>query len=221
MEKLPSLERVSSQMALLVEGRDEEFFFKAMLAHLGIPGVLIVDVGGNRKFNVKLPALINTPGFRESVKSYAIVRDAEASADAAFASVRDLLRLCQQPHPGTKNTFAVGPPKVGVYIMPGNADSGMLEDLCMATVAGNPVVSCVDAFMLSVAQHIKWQQPSGVVADAQIVRLNNPSKAKAKAFLAVHEKDLSSMGTAAQAGVWKFDHESMKSLREFLLQLMP
>lgn len=77
-------EKVSREMALLVEGKDEVNFFGALLEHIGLTDVYMADVGGNTQFSVRVPAVLQIPGFRDSVKSYAIIR---ASSGAARCGV--------------------------------------------------------------------------------------------------------------------------------------
>ena len=211
--ELPS--RITNAHALLVEGKDEDNFFKALVKHLSISDVLTIPVGGIRQFPTKYPAALLLPGFRESVKSYAIIRDADRDAEATFQSVKGLIGKYRQPCPQTRGAYAPGPPKVGVYIMPGNAATGMLENLCMDTVEGHPIIGCVNTFMTGINNLVQWIDPATVDKPP-----NNPHKARAKCFLAGNERDLPSIGVAAQAGVWNFDHESMRSLREFISQLV-
>jgi hypothetical protein len=213
--------KITGSVVLIVEGKDEEFFFNALLRHLGISGTEIFDVGGKTQFKNKLPGVLLHPGFREHVKSYAIIRDAEQNAVQTFESVQNILQNNRQPCPPVHNTFATGPPKVGVFIVPGNAEKGMLEDLCIRTIQSHPIMPCVDSFMDCIDGKVVWPVPTA--PDAPIIENyrmpNNPTKARAKAFLAGNQTDLPSVGVAAQAGVWNFDHESLQDLRNFLLQL--
>src|SRR6185437_444794 len=102
---------------------------------------------------------------------------------------------------------------------PGDADSGMLEDLCLRTVATNPVMPCVEQFMTCIASKVTWGVSESRADSTGVYRHpNNVNKARAKAFLAANESDFPSVGVAAQSGVWSFDHECLQDLREFLLQ---
>lgn len=81
--------RVEQARLVVVEGKDEEFFFSALLEHLGLSGVQIVPIGGKSKLRENLKALVRLPGFRQKVTHVGIVRDADDDARAAFQSLRD------------------------------------------------------------------------------------------------------------------------------------
>ncbi len=57
---------------LLVEGKDELYFFKALLTHISIEDIQIIEVGGKDKFKDEFPALLLSPNF-SAVKKYAVV----------------------------------------------------------------------------------------------------------------------------------------------------
>lgn len=86
--------------------------------------------------------------------------------------------------------------------MPGNSDTGMLEDLCLKTVGEHPAMECVNAFI---------DCASG---------LNNPpkimAKAKAQVFLAAMPKIANSVGVGAQKGYWNFNSDELDNLISFM-----
>ncbi|KJU87655.1 hypothetical protein MBAV_000152 [Candidatus Magnetobacterium bavaricum] len=130
---LKESDKIVSKIVLAVEGKDEKNFFEALLKYMGIGGYEIHDVGGKDQFITKLPALKKKTDFKD-VRILAIIRDAEESAENTFKSVVNILQNIKLPTPAKVNQFTSpedGTPVVGVYIMPGNADSGMLEDLCL------------------------------------------------------------------------------------------
>lgn len=199
MERNPK--PIREKKVLAVEGKDEVNFFEALLKHLGIAGFEIRDVGGKDQFKKKLPALVHTSGFSD-VEVLVVVRDAEGDADAAFDSVRNVLRDQRLEPPDRINQFSNGNPRIGVFIMPGNSDTGMLEDLCLKTVGEHPAMECVNAFI---------DCASG---------LNNPpkimAKAKAQVFLAAMPKIANSVGVGAQKGYWNFNSDELNDLRSFM-----
>jgi hypothetical protein len=210
---------VKTSAVLLVEGRDEQNFFEAFLKHLGITNVTVLQLTG-KPTKDRVTAAVNIPGFKQAM-AYAIIRDADDNADNAFRSVHNILRDLNQPYPNTRNAFAQGTPKVGVYIIPGDRDAGMLEDLCMSTVEGHPVLPCLEAFMNCIDGKVNFPDPPDPNAPrtSDYCHPNNPHKAKAKAFLAANKHDLPNLGVAAQKGVWDFDHVCLRELKEFLGQL--
>jgi hypothetical protein len=114
------------------------------------------------------------------------------------------------------NEFSTGIPRVGIFIVPGDVDKGMLEDLCLRTVADHPAMPCVDGFLECLRGKVEWREPEDVQAAGPHRFPNNAAKAKAKAFLAAQKDDLPSVGVAALAGIWNFDADCLEQLRGFI-----
>lgn len=204
--------------ALLVEGKDEVNFFEALLKQLGITGVAVQEIGGKDKFPNELPAFLLS--FGEQIVAYAVVRDADRNADSTFQSVIDLLKKQGEPFPARAGAYAAtGGRRVGVYIMPGNQEEGMLEDLCMQTVADHPVMDCVDRYFSCLSERLAPFVPVENRIQGRHYFPRNPSKARALAFLAGLDNAHSSVGIAAKKGCWNFDHPSLIKLKEFLVGL--
>ncbi|MCC6446840.1 MAG: hypothetical protein IT210_25735 [Armatimonadetes bacterium] len=55
---------ITEAKQLLVEGKDAEVFFAAMIKHMKLPGIQIQDFGGNSQLRNFLKALKNVSGFR-------------------------------------------------------------------------------------------------------------------------------------------------------------
>jgi hypothetical protein len=117
---------------LAVEGKDELNFFKAVLTDMAISEVDIFDVGGKDKFKTHIEALTKTVGF-DKVVTLAIIRDAENDANATFDSISYILTQNGLQAPTTVESYSTGTPRVGIFLMPGNMESGRLEDLCLKT----------------------------------------------------------------------------------------
>ncbi len=146
---------------LVVEGRDEEMFFEAALRdHLALTEIQIMPIGGKTKLTLNMKGLVNDVGF-PTVQSLAIVRDADlttpgatiASAAQAFQSVCGSLRHVGLPCPAAHGQFAAGPPRVGIFIVPNAVDDGMLETLCLLSVATLPEYPCVDGYFQCLQGH--------------------------------------------------------------------
>ncbi len=201
---MPDLEPIREKKVLLVEGRDENNFFNALMKYMGITGVEIREAGGKRQFKDKLPALVRTRGF-SGVKVFAVIRDADEDAYATFESVKDILRRQNLEPPEQVNQFSEGIPAVGVFIMPGDFDAGMLEDLWLRTVRDNPAMACVNSFIECVSQLKECP--------------HNMAKAKAQTFLAAMPEIANCVGIGAQKGYWRFDSDDMADLRVFIEKL--
>lgn len=149
------------------------------------------------------------PGFSD-VEFLAIIRDANPNAEAAFQSIKDVIRkqkkvgLNFEP-PSNINEFAGVKPKLGIFIMPGNSDKGMLEDLCLKTVENHPAMKCVKSFIDCVINLKKTPK--------------NIAKAKAQAFLAAMPEVANRVAIGAQKGYWNFDSDELTELKLFLENL--
>jgi hypothetical protein len=133
---------------LLVEGDDEYRYFRCLLAERGITDVQVHDVRGKGNYPENIRTLKNAPGYVQ-VRVVGVVKDIHpyATQDAALASVKDALSNAGLPAPIEVGVFVPGPPRVGVLLMPPAGDGVGLEDLCLATVADDPVMQCVDDYM--------------------------------------------------------------------------
>ncbi len=199
-------EAIHQRKILAVEGQDEVKFFEALLKYMRITDVEVHEVGGKNQFKDKLPALVRMRGFSD-VEILAVIRDADEDANAAFESIRNILEKEGLESPTKMNQFSANTikPIVGIFIMPGNSDTGMLEDLCLKTVKSHPAMKCVDLFIDCV------------------LKLNNPpknsSKAKAQAFLAAMPEIEKSVGIGARKGYWNFDSSELTKLKSFIKKL--
>jgi len=196
------MEPIREKKVLAVEGKDEVNFFDALLKHLGITDdVEVRDVGGKYQFKSKLPALVRTTGFSD-VEVFVIIRDADTDANAVFESIRDILKGQDLEPPSQINQFSDGNPRIGIFIMPGNSDTGMLEDLCLKTVDEQPAMECANVFI---------DCASGLRDPPQVM-----AKAKAQVFLAAMPEIANSVGVGAQKGYWDFNSDELDDLISFI-----
>jgi hypothetical protein len=204
--RLKPLKTIDEKKILFVEGDDEYRFFEALLKYLGInrKEIGIYSVEGKDKFKEELPSLVNSPGFKK-VGILAIIRDADDNAEGAFQSIKNIIEKMKLKTPMKINQFADGKPEIGIFIMPGNSDKGMLEDLCLKTVLNNPAMACVNPFIECVT---KLSEPS-----------KNISKAKAQAFLAAMPECVPNVGIGAQKNHWDFSSDVLNDLKEFIGKL--
>jgi hypothetical protein len=89
--------------------------------------------------------------------------------------------------------------------MPDGSQPGMLEDLCMASVADDAALPCVDRFLECL--HAAGRRPEPV------------AKARARAWLASLPKPDLGLGQAAAAGYWQWENPAFARLIEFLRKL--
>lgn len=193
---------IAQHKQLLVEGRSDQEFFNALLRHLGIGDVEVKNYGGKDTFRRFLNVFVRAPGF-DDIQSLGIVRDADDSATSAFQSIRDSLISVNLPTPEIALTPAAGYPRVDVFIMPNNADTGALEDLCFRALESDPAMQCVSEFMQCI------QDRSDVVP-------KNPAKSRVYAYLASKEDPELRLGQAAHRGYFPWDSSAFVQLIQFV-----
>ena len=203
---MPEPNTIESKIQLLVEGNDQRNFFEAFIDHLSLADIQIQNFGGVTDLRPFLSILVKRSGFRETVQSVGIVRDAETSAQAAFQSVQSSLSNARLPVPNRPEERAGSSPAVTVLILPGNNRTGMLETLLNETFANTPEEACINAFF-------------SCVEDASGVPIQRPHKARAQAYLATKPEPHLSVGVAAKRAYWDLNHPVFDKLRHFLRAL--
>ena len=189
---------IKENRILAVEGKDEVNFFKALLKYENIEKIQIEDIGGKDNFKNELPLIINMEGFI-NVTSLGFIRDAEQNkANSAFESICKILQENNLPIPDKINSVCEQNLKTGIFIMPNNIDSGMLEDLCLESIKDQPIFKCVNDYITCCQNDI------------------STSKAKVQVYLASKKPIVNSLGLAAQKKYWKFDHKCFSDIKQFL-----
>lgn len=195
---------ITQTKLLLGEGKEEVYFFNALLQHLGIGSVQVEQAGSKDNFKNFITTLPVRPGFLR-VEAVAITRDADDNMTSAFQSVCSALDRAGLERPKTVATYTTGKPRIGIFIMPNCLDGGMLEDLCLASVATDMAMPCMDEFFRCV--------------EAGGRKPNNLAKARVHAWLASQVRPDKRLGEAAQAGYWNWDDPAFNLLKQFLIHL--
>ena len=125
---------IDAPRQLLVEGRDEQEFFRALLSFLAIEDIQIHAYDGKDNLGNFINNFVDVVGF-DSVKSIGVVQDADESALSALRSVRSRLQNANLPVPPTYAQPVGEFIKVQIFVMPDNGSNGALEDLCLAALA--------------------------------------------------------------------------------------
>jgi hypothetical protein len=185
---------ITQPRVLLAEGADAHWFCLWAKEAYNLVGVQVIDYGGVKNLPRRLKALRLVTGY-DRVEALAVLRDAEADASAALASVQHALETAGLPVPQNVGKIVAGPPRTAVFLFPGLFDdagkpvSGTLEELCLATVADKPVMKCVDSF-------IDCATSAGCDARRR-------HKARVHAYLSANDKFVGlKLGEAAKAGAW-------------------
>lgn len=203
MAKFP--EAITQPYVLVVEGDEEKFFFEAFMNYLGLVQIQILPIGGKTELQKNLGTLLVTSGH-ENMLSLGVVRDADLNSASAFQSVCYALKAVGLPVP-TRPLVTTGQnPRVTVMILPAEGISGMLEDLCLKSVDGDPAIPCVE-------QYFQCLQERAVPLP------RNMSKAKVQVFLASREEAGKRLGEAAHAGYWPFGDNAFGAMKDFLQEI--
>lgn len=203
---------ITARHLLLVEGRDEKLFFTALMgapSGASLPECQVIALG-RQGFRRQLKALaVSIRGGW--VESLGVVRDADDHSAGALQSVCDSLVATGFPSPISHGAIVGTNPRVGVFVMPDGTNPGALEALCRRSVETEPPGSCVEEYLHCLDERGGWGRAE------RSTTLHD--KAFVHAFLASRKDPVARTGEGAQQGVWDFQHEAFRALRDFLLRL--
>lgn len=198
---------ITTPKLLLVEGVDEVRLFGALARNIGLDDdVQIRGYGGRNALRRLLANIWRVPGY-PGLESLGIVMDADDSAASAEDRIRGALSAASLPVPAAPLQTAAGDesPKTCYLILPPNGETGALEDVCLASVAEDPAIDCVEDYFHCV-ERTPLGGPRAVWA----------SKARVHAFLSSRKRPDLRLGDAAESGVWRFGDSAFNSLKAVL-----
>ncbi len=193
---------IEQEKLLVVEGTDDARLFKALMRHIGVSGIQVLNVEGKDNIKKMLKVIPSSPGYSK-VSSIGVVRDADDNAGRAFQSVRDALKAANLPSPDAPLSSVEDGIKVVVLIAPYGKSSGAIEDVCLESVAGDAAMGCVQGYF-------------SCLNDNGVKQPNSRTKAEAQAFLASRERPGLRLGEAAEAGYWDFEHAAFEPFKRLL-----
>ena len=189
---------------LIVEGKEDEIMFSALLSSLQITDIKIKPIGGKQNIGKNLLDFVKARNFH-SIRSLGIIRDADDNPSGAFASVCSALKNAGLPVPNAPLIIAGDDlRRVGVMILPGENRCGALEDTCLESVQKDMAIPCVDGYFQCLSER-EIHLPTPAI-----------SKARVHAFLASKKEPDKRLGEAARAGYWNFESHAFESVKQFL-----
>ena len=191
---------IEHPFVLVVEGKDEERFFGALLRHMGMSNVQVLGIGGKANLTRHLKGLVLTPTFSQVV-GLGVVRDADHDPAAAFQSVCHSLNAAKLAVPTVPGQLRGAMPAVAALIVP-QEGTGALEDICLSSVADDPAMPCITAFFDCVQPLLGAPRHMG--------------KAKVQAFLSCRPEEGKRLGEAAEAGYWPWEAACFGVVTEFI-----
>jgi len=195
----------SSKRLFLLEGRTDWIIVEAVLERLRILNVNLVNCNGIENLLNDLPALIKESDMR----SIGIIVDASNSLEQRWQSIRDKLirsdleiELPKTPcHCGTVQEF--GDQVIGIWVMPDNQKSGVLEDFFAELIPKDDVWELACDF-------VERAMGKGIPV--------NESKSKVYAWLSIVAPGMQ-MGTAFKANKIEFDTTNYKNFENWIKAL--
>ena len=202
---MPKPKEITHAKQLLVEGKDAEVFFGALIAEIGLDAVIQVqDFGGVKDLPGFLRQFVVVSDFIQGrVDAVAIIRDAETDARGALQSVCGALGRAGLTVPTAAEAFEGTHPKVAVMILPDASTRGMLETVCLSAVENDPAMPCVREYL-------------DCVAKAGSPHPSNTEKAMLHAFLSSRPKPDLLVGQAACAGYFPWESPAFDTMKRLL-----
>ncbi len=194
----------SKQKLLLVEGRDDERFFFALLKNKNINDIHIEIYEGKKNLPATLKSLHVRPGFN-NLTSIAIIRDADDKiGQIVFEEIVNVLKKTSLSIPMSFAEFSHGTPKVGIFVIPGKDKNGELEDFLLESITTNSEMRCVDSF-INCIRNMK--------------AIKKSAKFRLYAWISSQEPPGLKLGQAADIGLFDFSHTSFSELTNFINKL--
>ena len=193
---------------LIVEGNDEVRVFNALCRYLGISGLQVQQCQGYGNLRPFLRTFTADSNF-QNVETLAIVADADRNRSGRQQSIQGALSNIGLPAPSAPLQIASqGGIQVAYLVVPHDAEGTMLEDVCLASVSADSAMKCVDEYFDCLMRE-----------GASTPREVHLSKARVHAFLASRDSPDLRIGEAADGGVWHFDDDAFRPMRELLTML--
>ncbi|MBF0183069.1 MAG: hypothetical protein HQM06_01590 [Magnetococcales bacterium] len=126
---------------LLVEGKNDKHVILALCQHFSIPETFTIKecIGDDRLFEMA-DALIPAPGYADAIIGLVVDAD-ERGVSSRWQQLVSMLQThgydlsSLRPDPeGSVLAAPAGCPRLGLWIMPNNRDTGRLEDFLLAMV---------------------------------------------------------------------------------------
>lgn len=191
---------------LVVEGMDDARFLEALLESLGLRDCHLAIYEGKDSLAAFLAALKTLPRFAPIVERIGVVRDADDDPEGAFQSACKALEMNGFKVPAAPGSLTDQKPRVSIFLFPDCQRAGVLETLCLDSLANDPAIKCVQAY-------IECLISKGLPPPKSL------DKAKLQAFLGSKPALKRLLGEAADAGYFPWDHAVFDPLKNFLRNL--
>jgi hypothetical protein len=206
--------QIDKEKLLLAEGADVHRFLIYACKAYRKSDIQVISFGGNSELRTFLEALTNLEDFSK-VKTLVVARDAETNVTSAVDSVKSALENIELPVPSEPFQFQQGDStKAAFMLFPGpdrnnQCQTGTIEDLCLATISKDPLLSCVDAFLECAKQNQEGNE-----------KLKHQWKSRLYAYLAGKDDHAGKrLSQAAKDNVWDWEHELMSPFQRIIQEM--
>ncbi len=202
---------IESEQLLIVEGQDEKGFFATLLKYLDINTVQIINVAGRENLKNTLESLSIITNF-DKVTHIGFVFDAEKNeAKSTFQSFESNLKKIFPAECIPKKSGDVVKAEIacGIFIMPDNKRSGMLEDLCLDSVRHTTLFPIANSYV----------QNARMLQSESDKEKYNIHKALLQTYLAGLPNLCNSIRVAVAKGVFNFENNAFGEIKDFLTKL--
>lgn len=202
---------------LIVEGYSDLHFYAELLEWLdNNSGVYIQQMGGKGNVTgtarlndlaVKIETFLN-PSLLGVKESIGVIVDADLSAGNTSQSLKERLKKITGQDVAV-GEWTAGPPRIGLFVVPGKDRAGELESLVWAAWAGDPnnavAKTCIEGFL-------DCMKAGGHEA-------KSPDKGRLAALLSVLNDEDPRLGPGARARKFDFARPEFANLAAFLRAL--
>jgi hypothetical protein len=202
---------------LIVEGYSDLLFYAEALEWLKNPsGVFIQHLGGSGNFRRKkhklmksmLEALLS-PRLLANKTAIGVIVDADTDAAATSQRLEAVLSTITG-QPVITGAWTPGPPRIGLFVVPGGGRQGEIETLVWEAWSNDPAnagpKTCIDSYLTCMAGH-------GRTA-------HSPDKGRIGALLSVLSDEDPRLGPGARDQVFAFARPELQPLLDFLRPLV-
>ncbi len=200
-----SRKEVDHKRILLVEGKDDAYFFEKLLQlkSANPEDVAIIATGGKTELKKSLIQLMKqSPFVRGNVLCLAIVQDADQSGANTLGNIQNDLQSVALPAP-PHGVFQNGPLSVGIFVLPSASEEGDLEKVCLETVATKPRLHLTKQFFEQI--------------QSRFGTLDRSHKRLAAIYLACSMEETKGVGRAFQkTTVFDCHHHCLNDINSFL-----
>jgi 5S rRNA maturation endonuclease (ribonuclease M5) len=203
---MPAPKLAECQRVLIVEGKDDLFFFAELLEDIGkYQGVFIQEMGGRSLLETNLENFIHHGRLREKTH-VAVVVDADTNGLAIASKLTSLLSDITGQNV-TEGAWTEGTPRIGLLVVPSPENVGEIEDVVWNAWAADPAnaaaKACIETYETCMRENAGLRAHSSV-------------KGRLGSLLALKHDEDPRLGPAARANVFNFSHPGYERVISFL-----